>query len=285
MSGILANSASKQMLSGDTSPSQTVSGFVTGEQIVLGAFPAGTGYQWGVASPSGSAAARSKLSSKTDAAPTFIPDVAGPYVLTVNVDGVTYSVQLTVVASATMNAAGGFRFFPLTRAAVPAPSSGHSLLDSQDDGFMAVKDANGGVVVLADRDWVNQAIATRLLNAPTLSVASTATVGDNVPATATTDDSDGYVTTGVDIYDGSTRLGGMTNAGAGSWTYSLNGVVEHVYSLRSRRITAIGYSESSTHTLTVSSQTNQPGVVQADTITGNVQVRDPSTDGTIEVGL
>lgn len=283
MSGILANSASKQMLSGDTAPSQTVAGFVAGEQIVLGAFPAGTGYQWGTAIPSGSAAARSKLSSKTDVAPTFTPDVAGPYVITVNVDGTTYSVQLTVVAAATMNAAGGLRFFPLTRAAVPAPSSGHSLFDSQDDGFASVKDAAGNVTVLADRDWVNQAIAARLLNTPTLSVASTATVGDNVPATATTSDSDGHATIGVDLYDASTRLGAMTDGGGGSWSSTLTVVTEHAYSLHTRRLTAIGYQDSTTHTLTVSSQSNQPGVAQTNVADGNVQV---TTDtGVIQAGM
>ncbi len=146
MAGILANSASKTMEAGDTSADAVVSGFVTGERIVLGTNPTGESYSWGLSVPSASAAARSGLSSATDAAPTFTPDVAGTYVVTCTVDGTTtYVMRIAVVAVAVTVANQALRFSPVADAAVPAPAIGITLYYSSDHTALVVKDSENNV--------------------------------------------------------------------------------------------------------------------------------------------
>jgi len=146
MAGILANSAAHTMVSGDTSPSDVESGYVTGQQVTLTTFPTGTTYVWGLAIPAGSASARSGLSSATAASPTFTPDVAGEYVVTCVVNGSTsYVIRCSVAAVAATNLVGAIRFMPMTDSSVPTPSTGVSLYYSSTQSALAIKDANGDV--------------------------------------------------------------------------------------------------------------------------------------------
>lgn len=149
MAGILANSASKAMVSGDTAPTNTVSGFVTGEQVTLSTTPTGTTYVWGESIPSGSAQSKSKLSGTTDASVTFTPDVAGLYVVTVVVDlAATYNLTLSVVASQGIVTPGAEQFTPVANAAVPVPRAGLTLYFSSDSSTMVTKDITGAVSTL-----------------------------------------------------------------------------------------------------------------------------------------
>lgn len=146
MAGILANSASHTMVGGDTSANDVESGYITGEQIVLGANPTGTTYSWGQSLPVGSTPARSALSSSSSAAPTFTPDVAGEYVITCTVDGVTsYVIRLSVEAVTPAIATGAFRLLPRTNASVPTPTTGATLFYSSDEDAVCVKDTGGDV--------------------------------------------------------------------------------------------------------------------------------------------
>jgi hypothetical protein len=139
MAGILANSASAQMVAGDTSPTNSRSGFIVGEQITLGITPAGE-CVWGQSIPRASAPARSKLNDDTAAAPKFTPDVGGTYVVTVVVDGTTtYTLVLAVVNTAVIDLGEGIRLSPVADAQVPAPTLGRVLYFSSTQDALVVK--------------------------------------------------------------------------------------------------------------------------------------------------
>jgi hypothetical protein len=144
MAGILVNSASQTMVSGDTSLDNSVTGYVIGEQITLTAYPTGTDYVWSQSLPSGSAVARSGMSSTTSTGPTFTPDASGTYTVTCNVDGTTYTIRIAVVAISTAETLQTFRFLPVTDASVPTPSQGCTLYYSSTQDALCVKltDAN-----------------------------------------------------------------------------------------------------------------------------------------------
>lgn len=140
MAGILANSATKSMVAGDTSASNVEDGYVTGQQVVLGTNPTGSLYSWGISFPSGSTPARSGLSSDTAAAPTFTPDVAGEYVITCTVGTSTFYVLRCSVANAAASTfIGAVRFLPLADGSVEAPSTGVTLYYSSTQSALAVK--------------------------------------------------------------------------------------------------------------------------------------------------
>lgn len=172
MAGILANSVSKTMVSGDTSATDIETGYVTGEKITLTTSPTGTDYEWELSIPSGSAAARSALSDTDVASPTFTPDVAGEYVVRVTVDSATeYTCRLTVVAVTISVSTGGHRFLPVTNASVPSPSVGQSLYYSSDEGGLVTKDSAGTVAPIAKRLQFGHARNTA---APELDATNTA---------------------------------------------------------------------------------------------------------------
>ncbi len=137
MAGILANSATVSMTSG--SPDASQAGFLTGERVVLSATPTGSLYSWGIAVPNGSAAGRSSLSDDTDNNPTFTPDVAGYYVITVNVDGTTYVLRLAVTNTAVSYVTQAMRLSPVRDEQVEAPSVGLALYYSSTQGALCVK--------------------------------------------------------------------------------------------------------------------------------------------------
>lgn len=145
MAGILANSASVTMTSGATSADNAVAGFVAGERVTLSTSPAGATYDWALASPSGSTV-RAALDDASAATPSFVPDVAGYYTITVTVDTTTaYVLRLAVVAVALGTAQEAIRFTPMARAAVPAPALGAALYADTVAG--AALKAPSGVVV------------------------------------------------------------------------------------------------------------------------------------------
>lgn len=149
MAGILAQSASVTTTSGQTSVDNTFTGFVTGERITLSTSPTGTDYSWGQSIPSASAQARSELSSLTAAAPTFTPDVAGTYVVTVDVDGTDYVLRLTVQAASIAEPVEAVRYSPRGDATIPAPAAGFSVYYSSTQSGLLAKDPDGQLVPIA----------------------------------------------------------------------------------------------------------------------------------------
>jgi len=145
MAGILANSATQTMVIGNTAADNTFGTFVTDEQITLATTPTGSTYVWGVSRPSG-ATGRSALSSSTDAAPVFTPDVPGLWVLTCVVDSTTtYVLRTTVVQVAIVTSQQAFRCLPIADASVPSPAAGEMLYFSSTVGRYRTRTSAGGI--------------------------------------------------------------------------------------------------------------------------------------------
>lgn len=134
------------MVSGDTSPSAIVDEYVTNERIALSAVPGGTDYLWSLSVPLNSATARSALVATTDATTSFMPDVAGEYVVSCIVDGATsYVIRISVVANAVTSALGALRLFPLADASVQTPNTGVTLYFSSTQNALVIKKTDGTV--------------------------------------------------------------------------------------------------------------------------------------------
>jgi hypothetical protein len=147
MAGIICNSASKTMLAGATSADNAVAGRVTGEQCTLTVSPTGTDYEWSIAIPSSSSAARSALSATTGSSVTFTPDVPGVFTLVAVVDSTTtYVLRVGVTSTAISQLAEAIRQTPKAGATVPAPAVGLMSFFSDDFSQLAVKDPS-------DRVW------------------------------------------------------------------------------------------------------------------------------------
>lgn len=148
MAGILANSASETMVSGDTSADNTRAGYVVGEQITLATVPTGSVYSWSLSKPEG-ATSRSNLSDATVASPVFVPDYAGTWTVTCIVDNTTYVLRLTATAVAITSVANAHRFAPVTNNSVPAPATGLTLFCSSDAANqLRAKNTSGTVLSL-----------------------------------------------------------------------------------------------------------------------------------------
>ena len=144
MAGILANSASVTHTSSTADDSN--SGYLTSEKITLSVLPTATTHSWGLAAPSGSAAAKSALSSTTAASPTFTPDIGGYYVITCTADGSTfYVMRLSITTAAVGVTQEALRFQPKADSAVTAPSSGVALYYSTTQSSLAIKLPDGSV--------------------------------------------------------------------------------------------------------------------------------------------
>lgn len=121
-------------------------------------------------------------------------------------------------------------------------------------------------------------IPVKTLNAPTMTVQSTASPGDTVAVAATTNDSDGATTTGVQLIDNGALLGSFSSAGGGNWTDSISTIGAGTHTLIARRQTAQGNVDSAPHVVTAASAGVQ-GNVQVKTDAGpsqNVQVNSGS---------
>lgn len=149
MAGILANSASKTMVAGDTSADKVVSNYVAGERILLTVAPTGTTYAWSSSAPSSSSAARSALSADSGASVFFTPDVGGTYLITCTVDGATvYVIRITVQAAAVAEPVEAVRYSPRADSTVPAPAAGRAMYFSSDQNAMVTKDPSGTIRTL-----------------------------------------------------------------------------------------------------------------------------------------
>jgi hypothetical protein len=149
MSGILANSASQTMLAGATSADNAVSGYIALEEVALSVTPTGSSYSWAIAKPS-SSTARARLSSTTDASPTFTPDVAGYYTLTCVVDSVTtYVLRVAVSAIGEVATIDAIRLVPILNAQVPTPATGRTIFSSSDLNDLAQKLPDGNTYAIA----------------------------------------------------------------------------------------------------------------------------------------
>ena len=148
MAGIMANSVSVTMVSGDTSADNTSSGYVADEQISLSATPTGTTYQWAMAKPAG-ASASSDLSADDEATCTFTPDVAGDWLVSVIVDSTTtYVIRCSVTATATGYVIEAMRFPPKLASAVSAPATGGATFYDSTTGLLSIKRSTGTVRTL-----------------------------------------------------------------------------------------------------------------------------------------
>jgi hypothetical protein len=145
VAGILANSASATMTTGTVDGA--VSGRITGEPIRLTTNPTGATYSWALGLPSGSNAARAGLDDATAAGPSFTPDIAGLYVATCTVDGVTaYTLRVAVVRLAASNFLEAGRLSPVTDAQIPTPAVGLTYYCGSDHAnALCVKDSAGDV--------------------------------------------------------------------------------------------------------------------------------------------
>lgn len=188
MSGITAQSVSVSHASGSTSANASSSGWVTGERIVLGTSPTGSSYSWGIAAPAASNRARSALSDTTAAAPSFVPDVGGTWLLTVTVgDSTDYTLRLTVQAAAVSEPEEAVRWSPREDSTITAPTLGLAQYFSDTFDNLACKDpsgrvwplllgAMGGALTDADATLTIAAGGRRVLPASTLSANRTVTL-------------------------------------------------------------------------------------------------------------
>jgi len=117
----------------------------------------------------------------------------------------------------------------------------------------------GGALLLSAAGGISIGVGHGASNAPSLEIRSsgTPTHTGSAPATltanATTSDSDGSTTIGVDLYESGVLVGAMTNGGGGNWSYALSALGAGTYSYTARRVTASGSVDSSSWALVVSS--------------------------------
>jgi hypothetical protein len=149
MAGIIATSASKVMVSGDTSAEDVESGYITNEQIALSVTPSGSTYSWNQSVPTSSAPGRSRLTSDDAATSRFTPDVPGMYVVTCLVNGVTfYVLRLSVTSLAVSQFVEALRFSPIADANVPAPAAGRMVYFSSDQDALVAKDPDDNLFTI-----------------------------------------------------------------------------------------------------------------------------------------
>lgn len=142
--GILANSASIEMTSSD--PADTQAGFLLNEEIALTTNPAGTLHGWALARPAASGSAA--LDDDDAATAHFIPDVAGTYVATCNVDGTVFRLVMDVAQQSVSTVVEALRLPPRSDESVAAPTIGYALYNSSTQGSLAVKNSDGDVFTI-----------------------------------------------------------------------------------------------------------------------------------------
>ena len=161
MAGILANSVTGSMVSGDTAVTQTVSGYVSSEQITLSTSPTGSTYAWTLSRPSGTTV-RSDLNNEDIAAPKFTPEAEGSYLVTCTVDGSTvYTVQIGVLAASTSNAVQVLRLQPLKNASVATPSDDSvNVYNSYENAALSLKNDAGTVYEIITEQLIRSGSGT-----------------------------------------------------------------------------------------------------------------------------
>ena len=149
MAGILANSVSQTMVSGDTATDKTVTKYLVGEMIALTTYPTGTDYSWAQSRPS-AAGSVAGLTSATASGPTFVPNASGTYLVTADVDGTDYVIRIGVSAVGVATSADIVRVMPIIDATCPTPPTGYrSLYNSSTQAGLSVKDSDALVRKLA----------------------------------------------------------------------------------------------------------------------------------------
>lgn len=88
-------------------------------------------------------------------------------------------------------------------------------------------------------------------------------VGDNVLFTATTSDADGRITTGVGLYLSGVLVSAMTQAPAGTWTYTVAAITAGAKSYTAVRAFSGGTTESTAVTFTVLAELAPDGITSA----------------------
>lgn len=144
----MANSASAQMVSGDTDIDKAVEGYLARERITLTVTGSPDAVLWGLSKPNSSGSV-SGIDAPTDPTCTFSPDVEGYYVVTCLVDGETlYILRIAVVQVTSISTVGAFRLAPVAEVSVPAPASGATVFYSLDRHAVVAKASDGSITTL-----------------------------------------------------------------------------------------------------------------------------------------
>lgn len=149
MSGILANSSTKTMVSGDTTPDNAVTGYVTQDEISLSVTGTPSSTVWALAKPAAETAA-CQLSSATDPNPKFTATAEGYFTVTCVVDGTTtYVIRIAVARVGAVSTLTAVRLVPILNASVPTPATGRTVFSSIDLADLAQKLPDGLTYPLA----------------------------------------------------------------------------------------------------------------------------------------
>lgn len=147
MAGIMANSASATMVSGDTAADKSVSGYLTKESITL-SVTGGSTFVWALSKPTSSGSVVA-LQTPTAATSGFSPDADGYYVVTCLVDGATlYVIRIGVADVSPVGTMTALRLIPVANATVPTPATGATIFYSIEEAAVAKKLPNGTVSAL-----------------------------------------------------------------------------------------------------------------------------------------
>lgn len=149
MAGITAQSATKTLAADDTTEDNTVTGFVTKEQIVFGVTGTPASVLWSISKPSASGSA-CDLDTRTGLTPVLTPDVADYYTIHCLVDGTTsYILRMAIVSTANASTISALRWLPMSNAQIPAPPTGATQFYSTDLDAMAFKYPDDSVEEIA----------------------------------------------------------------------------------------------------------------------------------------
>lgn len=147
MAGIMANSVSATMVSGDTAADKSVSGYLTKEAISL-SVTGGSTFSWSLSKPTASGSTVA-LKTPTAASSGFSPDVEGYYVVTCLVDGTTlYVLRLATADVSPVGTMTALRLIPVANATIPTPVAGATIFYSIEEDAVAKKLPNGTVTAL-----------------------------------------------------------------------------------------------------------------------------------------
>lgn len=150
MAGIMANSATVTMASGDTTADNTKAGYIAKEQVTLTVTGTNTAFEWTLSKPTASGAACA-LNDDDATSVNFTPDVEGYYVITCEVNGTTtYILRISVASVANVSTITAMRMIPVASATVPIPATGVTLYDrTTGTDTLAAKDSAGTSLAFA----------------------------------------------------------------------------------------------------------------------------------------
>lgn len=146
--GILANSVSVSHLS--STEDDVKAGYLDQESITLTLSETGSTYLWSLASPVDSEQ-QGVIRGETTATAQFVPDVAGYYVVTCLLDGVsTFILRISVTSSVVETVREALRLQPKEDDQVAAPAVGLVVYCSSTQGnVLCVKDSSNVVYIVS----------------------------------------------------------------------------------------------------------------------------------------